>query len=152
MFKGIGQKDIFFVSVQIILFGLYVFQFNMGEINFPNTLQYIGLLSAILGTIITVLSMLNLGESLSPFPTPKVGATLHTKGLYSLVRHPIYTGILLGGYGWAFFSVSVWKIVVTILLHVLFYFKSVYEEKNLENKFVNYKEYRSHTGRFFPRW
>lgn len=151
MFENIGRKDIFYVSVQIVLFGLYVFHFKMPELELADGLRYMGLICAGIGAVVSLLTIFNLGADLSPFPSPKEGSQLLTNGLFKWVRHPIYSGLLLAGYGWAIYTESVWKLVVTILLHILFYFKSVYEEKKLEQQFPDYSNYRKHTGRFFPK-
>jgi protein-S-isoprenylcysteine O-methyltransferase Ste14 len=47
------------------------------------------------GLLLTVRARLHLGTNCSGTVTIKKGRELITSGLYSLVRHPIYTGLLL---------------------------------------------------------
>lgn len=113
-------------------------------------IQKIGLLIAVFGGIIIILALLQLNKNLSPFPTPKNNTTLLQNGLYKYRRHPIYTGIILLFTGYSVFQNSFYKLGISLLLVILFYFKSNYEEQRLEQKFPDYKLYKNKTGKFFP--
>ncbi len=114
------------------------------------TIQKIGLLIAVFGGMIIILALLQLNKNLSPFPTPKEAATLLQNGLYKYMRHPIYTGIMLFLVGYGVYQNSLYKLLISLLLVILFYLKSNYEEQRLEQKFPDYKLYKNKTGRFFP--
>jgi protein-S-isoprenylcysteine O-methyltransferase Ste14 len=114
------------------------------------TIQKIGLTIAVFGGIIITLALLQLNKNLSPFPTPKECSSLLQNGLYKYSRHPIYSGIILLFLGYSLYQNSGYKLLISLLLVILFYFKSNYEEQRLEQKFPDYKHYRSKTGRFFP--
>nr|MBC7613421.1 isoprenylcysteine carboxylmethyltransferase family protein [Pseudopedobacter sp.] len=122
----------------------------MGWFDFPNFLNYLGLLIAIAGLIILVLALLQLNKNISPFPTPKANSELVTNGLYSWMRHPIYSGILLFVFGYAIYSQIEFRFLISVALLFLFYFKSSYEEKLLKEKFPDYTNYQHQTRRFFP--
>ncbi|MCP9201358.1 isoprenylcysteine carboxylmethyltransferase family protein [Gramella sp. GC03-9] len=109
------------------------------------------LVFAIMGVVITLVAMLQLNRNLSPFPTPRQGARFVKTGLFKYVRHPIYGGILLGLSAYSIYSVSGFRVLICISLYALFYIKTEYEEKRLEEKFEEYPAYRSGTGRFFPK-
>jgi protein-S-isoprenylcysteine O-methyltransferase Ste14 len=66
------------------------------------------------------------------------------------MRHPIYSGIIFLFSGYSVYQNSVYKLLISLLLVILFYLKSNYEEQRLAQKFPDYKQYRSKTGRFFP--
>jgi protein-S-isoprenylcysteine O-methyltransferase Ste14 len=114
------------------------------------TIQKMGLTIAVFGGIIITLALLQLNKNLSPFPTPKECSSLLQNGLYKYSRHPIYSGIILLFLGYSLYQNSGYKLLISLLLVILFYFKSNYEEQRLEQKFPDYKHYRSKTGRFFP--
>jgi len=99
-----------------------------------------------------VLAFISLNRNLSPFPTPKVNSKLVQNGIYQLVRHPIYTGIILTTFGWAIYSQSSTRLVTFVLIYILFHFKSNYEEKQLAKKFELYNTYKKNTGKFFPNF
>lgn len=97
-----------------------------------------------------MVALFNLDKSLTPFPTPKSNSELITSGLYKYVRHPIYTGILLTVFGYGFYSESVSRLTISVLLLILFYFKTNYEEQKLSQKYPEYGAYKARTGRFIP--
>jgi len=146
----LGIKDFFFVGVQFVLFGAYVFDFGLWTFELPQVLKTICLVFTFFGLGIIILSMLQLNTNLSPFPSPKAGSKLIQNGLYKYVRHPIYSGILITLCSYALYYESVYKLIILSLLYILFYFKSSYEEKRLLKTFPNYKIYKGNTGRFFP--
>jgi protein-S-isoprenylcysteine O-methyltransferase Ste14 len=96
------------------------------------------------------LALLQLKKNLSPFPTPKETTTLLQNELYKYSRHSIYTGIIILFTGYSVYQNSFYKLGISLLLMLLFYFKSNYEELRLEQKFPDYKLYRNKTGKFFP--
>ena len=113
--------------------------------------QIAGILISIFGIVIVIWAVLQLKNSLTAYPTPKDNSQLITNGLYHFVRHPIYTGILLFCFGYAMYSQSIWRLIISLSLLILFNFKAKYEEKKLTEKFSDYPLYCKTTGRFFPK-
>jgi protein-S-isoprenylcysteine O-methyltransferase Ste14 len=132
------------------LFGCYAIDFDW-SLGFSHFFKTIGLLLAIVGFLIALIAVLQLNKNLSPFPTPKENAILLENGLYKFVRHPIYSGLLLLFYGYGIYVDSIYKLLISSLLLVLFYFKTNYEEKQLERKFPDYSNYKQKAGRFLPK-
>ena len=143
-------KDYLFVSIQFLLFGLYAFDF-LPKFEISPFLKYVGLIFSILGFSIAVLSVLQLNKNLTVFPTPKTDSELITFGMYKFSRHPIYTGLILFTFGYAFFKASPFKVFIALVLLLLFYFKTNYEEQKLLQKFSNYNDYKKKVNRFFPK-
>lgn len=143
-------KDYLFVSIQFLLFGLYAFDF-LPPFKIPQLVKYIGLIFSILGFIIALLSVVQLNKNLTVFPTPKTDSELITFGMYKFSRHPIYTGLILFTFGYAIFKASLFKVLIALVLLLLFYFKTNYEEQKLLQKFPNYKDYKKKVNRFFPK-
>eukprot|EP00470_Lotharella_oceanica_P002860 CAMPEP_0170166934 /NCGR_PEP_ID=MMETSP0040_2-20121228/473_1 /TAXON_ID=641309 /ORGANISM="Lotharella oceanica, Strain CCMP622" /LENGTH=180 /DNA_ID=CAMNT_0010404793 /DNA_START=215 /DNA_END=757 /DNA_ORIENTATION=- len=91
----------------------------------------------------------SLGESLTPLPQPRKKAELTTDGMFKYMRHPLYTGLILGSFGLAIFTSSMSRGVFAVALTVLLYFKAVFEEEQLINKFGRqYLRYREKVKRF----
>jgi protein-S-isoprenylcysteine O-methyltransferase Ste14 len=63
-----------------------------------------------LGLIILLVALLQVNKNLTPFPTQLSEGTHIKTGLYKLVRHPIYSGIILAAIGFGLFQESFWKI------------------------------------------
>ena len=85
------------------------------------------------------------------WPKPADDAKLLTSGLFRRMRHPIYTGLLLIGYGLGVGSGPVPHLFFAIALHVVLFNKAALEEKLLAEKFPEYPSYAARAGRFFPR-
>jgi protein-S-isoprenylcysteine O-methyltransferase Ste14 len=105
-----------------------------------------------LGIAIAVWARYCLGENWSARVTLKEGHRLIRSGPYRLVRHPIYTGMLLGAVGRSL-TVGEWRGVVAVALIVLAHSrKAMREERMLTAEFgEEYTAYRRRTGFLFPR-
>lgn len=149
---AVSKKDFFFVGLQLALFAAYLLEVPLFDLEVPEQINFLHLAFVVLGAFIVVLGMLQLNKNLSPFPTPKKDSALITSGLFKYVRHPIYTGILIAAFFLAFYLHSGYKLLVFLLLLLLFYSKSIYEEKELLEKFPEYESYMANTGRFIPKF
>ena len=146
-----NSKDYILVGFQVVLFFLYIFDLQIWNVVIPEWLRQTGLILAIFGVLLFLIAMLQLNKNLSPFPSPKSGSELVRSGLYKFIRHPIYTGILIAFIGFALFSESIYKIMITFGLYLLFLLKTEYEEHRLQEKFSEYDRYKKVTGRFLPK-
>jgi len=144
------KKDIVFVGAQFLLFIAFILEFKIFIL--PELLPdfIAGLLMAISFSVF-VMSLLQLNKNLSPFPSPKTDSSLVTHGIFKYIRHPIYTAIILGMFVWSLYQQSLYQLIISILILILFYFKSKYEEQLLCKKFDDYKDYMQKTGRFLPK-
>lgn len=102
------------------------------------------------GVLVAVAGMQRLGANLTPVPYPRENGTLITGGIYGVVRHPIYLGVLLGTLGWAVLRHSLVALLVTLALFVLFDRKAAREEVWLTQKYAGYAEYRRHVHKLIP--
>lgn len=92
-----------------------------------------------------------LGANWSGIVTVKAGHTLVRRGPYRLVRHPIYTGILLGLTGTMLTRGSVHSILALPVCAFGFWLKSVTEEQFMVQQFGSeYMEYRREVRALVP--
>ena len=136
-----------FVTVQFALIGLLIYTPSGADWAFAGELVVVSLF----GFALALVALLQLGKAATATPVPNKVGDLVVTGLYRRVRHPIYTAILFGFFivvlnKQSFASLSVW-----ILLSLLLYQKSKFEESLLRDKFSNYAEYEKLTGRFLPK-
>lgn len=143
-------KDIAYVGVQIILFIAFALKANFGAFALASEMKILAAFLAFSGLGVLIVAILQLKTNLTAFPSPKAGGQLVEQGLFRYVRHPIYTGIIVLSFSLSFYSGSYWRLIVSVLLLMLFYFKSSYEEQQLTKTYPNYPNYKSRTGRFFP--
>ncbi|WP_317172398.1 methyltransferase family protein [Gelidibacter maritimus] len=148
MIKRVPFKDYLFVTVHVLLFIAYFLPLCLLNIQLPEWLCYSGLVLMVLSISFGIIALLQLNTKLSPFPSPVTSGTLITKGAYRISRHPIYTALIFSGLGYALYQSSFYKILITFFILILFYFKSIYEEKLLAKKFPEYRDYKRITRRF----
>lgn len=145
-----APKDIFYVSLQILLFITYLFRIASIDFHASSLFRYAGLLLSIIGIALIIISSITLKQNLTPFPSPKASSTLITTGVYKYIRHPIYTGILFTTAGYGVYSANTLRLLVFITLLILFISKAAYEETMLLKKFPQYKSYKTRTAAIFP--
>lgn len=139
-----------FVLLQFILLGLLVF-LPHGELWFvTQSLGNFAVLLEVFGLLIALMGIINLGSSLTATPVPKHSAVLRTTGLYAVVRHPIYLGIVVITAGLVLMSSSWWSLLCGVALVILLSVKARFEEKLLLAKFEGYAAYAARTGRIIP--
>jgi protein-S-isoprenylcysteine O-methyltransferase Ste14 len=138
-----------FVFIQIIILaGLVLLNNDVGPqtVSFPTAgsiLEWVG----IAGIVISAYSIRTV---LTAEPLPRQYGELSTGGIYSYVRHPMYTSVMLFSLGIAVTGGSVIKFALLGLLTVLFYFKAKFEEKFLLLQYPKYEEYANRTPQFIP--
>ena len=118
----------------------------------PRWLDRLALALQLLGLAVLVVALVNLGRSLTPLPTPVPHGVLRRDGMYRVVRHPIYSGILALATGVAIRSASVWVAVATVALAGWFSLKARWEEQHLAARYPGYAAYAARTPRFVPFW
>jgi protein-S-isoprenylcysteine O-methyltransferase Ste14 len=102
------------------------------------------------GIALAIWARVHLGRNWGMPMSQKAEPELVTSGPYRLVRHPIYSGLLLGLLGTALANNLIGLIVVVILCAYFYYCASV-EERNLTATFpAVYPAYRSGTKMLVP--
>ena len=118
---------------------------------FSYFLSAVSIFSLLAGFVILGLSALALGKSLTAHPIPGKNAQLVTDGLYRFVKHPIYSGLILVGFGLTiaggFFPHALFFLALVLLLN----YKASFEEALLTRTYAGYADYSKKTGRFVPR-
>jgi protein-S-isoprenylcysteine O-methyltransferase Ste14 len=93
-----------------------------------------------------------LGERFSGLVAIQPGHTLVTSGVYGVIRHPSYLGLLVNSLGWSLAFRSGVGIILTILLVPALLARISAEENLLRDQFGDeYNAYCSHTWRLIPR-
>lgn len=84
------------------------------------------------------------------YPQPNQRVGLIQSGLYSRIRHPIYTGVLLTVIGASLAHGQGFDWAVTVVLFAVLSIKSRFEEGLLIQAYPTYADYMTRTGRFTP--
>jgi protein-S-isoprenylcysteine O-methyltransferase Ste14 len=137
------------VVVQIILMASYFFlPWGHPRASFAPFVLGVSLLAV--GVLLFLAGIARLGRSLTPFPVPRRNAQLATSGAFGLVRHPIYSGLILAAAGWAIAMADLPRLGFAAVLFLFFDAKARLEEKLLREKFPEYSSYVQRVKRLIP--
>jgi protein-S-isoprenylcysteine O-methyltransferase Ste14 len=110
-------------------------------------------LSAIFGILAIVFlgrSLSDFGQNITPLPHPRDEGQLVKTGIYGLVRHPMYSGVIYLALAYASWPMSWIHLVGLIVLFVVFDAKSRREEAWLTEKFSDYSNYSNSVKKLIP--
>lgn len=83
-------------------------------------------------------------------PDIKEDASLVSDGIYSYIRHPMYTSVLVSMLGIVFLYFNIFEIILYLILFLNMLIKMFYEESLWMKKSDEYKEYSKTTYRLVP--
>ncbi len=110
----------------------------------------LGLGLFVLGLAFAIWARLHIGRNWGTPMTRKDDPELVTSGPYHLVRHPIYSGILIAGVGTAVALSWLWLTPI-VLAGVYFLYSATVEERYLTEEFPNdYPVYKRSTKMLVP--
>ena len=144
------MKSFVLLSLQAGLAAALLMPDRGAHFSVPATLDLLGAALGILGVALAILASLQLGRELTPSPDPKPGGQVHATGSFRLVRHPIYSGLLLATLGGALRSGNFFSIGVAVCIAAFFRVKAGYEERALLELHPEYLDYHLRTPRFVP--
>ncbi len=144
-----GSRWVLAQFVVLVLIGLAVVLFGASPQPVP-TILAVALFVA--GQAMALAAAFQMRQYLSAHPAPAPGAKLLRDGIYGLVRHPMYGGVLLMVAAVALFDLNLVAGGLTLVLAGVFYGKSRYEEGLLAEAFLGYADYVQQVSRRFIPW
>lgn len=150
-----GQRGEYWALAQGVLLGAFALLPTVRLVALPPSPWLYGLwalagLCAIAATGLILRGLVDLGANLTPLPHPKTDSTLVQTGIYGIVRHPLYSGILFGTLAWALWQFSLTHFLGYLVLLVFFDAKARREEKWLSDKFPEYTDYQQRVKKLIP--
>jgi len=140
------------VVVQIALFVLYGLALAFGASASWGVWRWLGVPLVAVGAWVGLAALRMHGRQLTPLPEPNPALGLQRTGVYAVIRHPMYTGLLLSAFGLAILAQKPLAIAAAGALTVFFNLKAREEERRLRRCYPDYADYQRATGRFLPRW
>ena len=140
------------VVVQIALFVLYGLALAWGASASWGVWRWLGAPLVAMGAWVGLAALRMHGRKLTPLPEPNPALGLQRTGVYAVIRHPMYTGLLLSAFGLAILLQKPLAIVGATALTAFFNLKAREEERRLQRNYPEYADYQRATGRFLPRW
>jgi len=115
-------------------------------------LQFLAILITAMGMGFAIWARVYLGGNWSSSVTIKVGHQLVRTGPYRWVRHPIYSGLILGLFGTALAQCRLGGFLSVALFYMGFKVKSRIEERTMTSTFgAEYDEYSRSIGAIVPK-
>jgi protein-S-isoprenylcysteine O-methyltransferase Ste14 len=92
-----------------------------------------------------------LGRRFSGLVAIQPGHTLVTSGIYGIIRHPSYLGLLVGALGWSLAFRSVVGVLLVVITVPVILARIRAEEALLRTQFgAEYDAFRARTSRLIP--
>jgi protein-S-isoprenylcysteine O-methyltransferase Ste14 len=115
------------------------------------SVRWLGVVLFAAGGALRIWPVFVLGRRFSGLVAIQPGHTLVTRGIYGVIRHPSYLGLLVGSLGWALAFRSGLGVLLTAVLIPPLLARIGAEERLLRSQFgVEYDAYRSRTSRLIP--
>jgi protein-S-isoprenylcysteine O-methyltransferase Ste14 len=116
-----------------------------------NAIRWLGVALFAAGGALRLWPVFVLGHRFSGLVAIQPGHTLVTNGVYGIIRHPSYLGLLINSLGWALAFRSVVGVLVTALTISPLLARINAEEAMLRAEFgAEYDAYRARTSRLIP--
>ncbi len=147
----------YYVPIVLGYYLMFGFRFDVGWLQhrlIPRTqaMAIAAIVVTLAGMAFAAWARAYLGSNWSSVPTIKEQHQLIRGGPYRLVRHPIYSGILLALMGTFLANGKIRGALAVVLLWIGWQLKSRVEEQFMVRTFgAEYEDYRRTTGALFPR-
>ena len=116
-----------------------------------DTVRWLGVLLFAAGGALRIWPVFVLGRRFSGLVAIQPGHELVTTGIYGVIRHPSYLGLLVNSLGWALAFRSGVGVLLTALIVPILVARMNAEETLLRSQFgAEYDAYRSRTSRLIP--
>jgi protein-S-isoprenylcysteine O-methyltransferase Ste14 len=142
-----GLRVLIFVAFYIVVrdVGLRGHSFRPGPV-----MASIGLLLFLLGLALAVWARLYIGRNWGTPMSRKEEPELVTTGPYRLIRHPIYSGLILAMIGTAL-ATTLYGLIAVAVLSAFFIYSATREEAYLTEQFQDtYRDYKHSTKMLIP--
>jgi protein-S-isoprenylcysteine O-methyltransferase Ste14 len=150
--QAVGRRRMPSPGLIIVAFGvvlLRVLHAGNHTIDSP-AVEIIGAVVFVAGLAVAIWARIYLGRNWGMPMTRKAEPELVTSGPYRFVRHPIYSGILLGLLGTAL-ATSLWWLIAVVVIGGYFIHSARVEEGIMTSAFPDaYPSYRMHTKMIIP--
>lgn len=100
--------------------------------------NYVAIPLQVLGLIVTVVSLIELGRSFGIVPADR---GVVSTGMYRFVRHPAYLGYAIGELGYLFQSFSLWNVALVTTMWICQYHR-IRAEEGLLSRNADYMRYK----------
>lgn len=146
-----GTMTLFFILFYLILM-TKISTVPIYDDNLKHVVIILGTIGIVSGSIMNIMGRFNLGSNWANHIKIYDEHRLVQKGIYKIVRHPLYASLMLMFYGGCLvYRNIVCFLAVTFIFIPFMYYRAKQEETLLIQAFLEYKDYKRTTGMFFPK-
>ncbi|WP_287373808.1 isoprenylcysteine carboxylmethyltransferase family protein [Prosthecochloris sp.] len=152
-----GAKGEYLVVIQFLIVGIFIMTpvwqpFGIAEFEEYLTIPRTAVLIVCGATALLFggLGSHNLKQYITPLPYPVDHNQLVRTGVYSFVRHPLYSSQLFIGFGWSCYALSLSHFLLLVFAFFFFSLKASKEERWLTQRHPKYQEYARKVKKFIP--
>jgi protein-S-isoprenylcysteine O-methyltransferase Ste14 len=152
---ALGPRGEGWLAIQIALMAsVFIACFAAARGSLPSVhvpfAQVAGVVLFAIGLVIVALARIQLGTAWTALPRPVAGGQLAQRGIYGIVRNPIYDAVVLFGVGGSLLTGSVIGLALTVVLAAFLDLKVRREEGWLRERYAGYDNYAHRVKRFIP--
>ncbi len=138
------------IAVLMAYFSAYTDRIGFWTLD-GDTMRWVGVVLCAAGGVLRIVPVYVLGRRFSGLVAIQAEHTLETRGVYGVIRHPSYLGLLVSSLGWVLAFRSGVGVVLTAALLVPLVARIRSEERLLRQHFgAQYDAYRARTWRLVP--
>lgn len=137
-----GKLSFVIVFINMILLWISWFllcRYDIFKVNLPDIVRFTGISLSGIGLIVFLAGLLTI-KTLESYE-----GDLIKKGIYSMIRHPMYLGFILWLIGFPVYFGSSFSMVLSLVFIANILFWRYLEEKELETRFPAYPDYKKIT-------
>jgi protein-S-isoprenylcysteine O-methyltransferase Ste14 len=153
LFKYRGQLPLVLIIAGLTI---YIFKsFGLKNSSYDEALEITALITSLSGLFVRIYAIGYASRGSSGRNTKEqVADQLNTRGIYSIVRHPLYVGNFLMWLGICLFVGNPWFVIIFILVYWIYYERIMFTEENfLKGKFgEDYLNWAKKTPAFIPKF
>jgi protein-S-isoprenylcysteine O-methyltransferase Ste14 len=152
-----GERGEYWVLAQgllLVVFGLMPQYQPVGVGSLPVALQ-VGVRAgavaiALVALVLMGKGLIDLGQNLTPLPYPRDDGELVQTGVYGIVRHCLYSGLILGTFALSLWWFSLSHLGISIALFLVLNAKATKEESWLIDRYIDYPDYQQRVKKLIP--
>jgi len=148
--EDLRKISIGYIALQVLILIIAPLENILKQVHVSALQMVLGALIGLTGVTLALFSYRALGRNFRVYAAPKRNGTLITSGVYSKVRHPMYTSAITIIGGWILFFGSLLSVPLWLAFSILYIVKSIKEERMLVDRFPEYEKYRKKTWGFLP--